>query len=46
MFLILIFVLLPTALGMSIETFGTRDDSKEDSFSETSEESKYNVSLL
>lgn len=46
MFHILVVVFLPIALGMSIETFGIREDFKEASFAETSEESKYNVSLL
>lgn len=43
---ILVLVLLPIALGMSVDTFGIRNDFKENSFSETSEETKYNVSLL
>ena len=46
MFRVLIFVLLPIAFGKSIESFGIRDDFKADSFSETSEETKYNVSLF
>ena len=46
MFLFVVLFLLPAAFGKSIELFELPDNIKGNSYSEASEESTYNVSLI